>query len=221
MKKGMILLVLLATLSFAGCTESSTSIGDSVDEAANEALLVTEDAEQGNAVEPEIETDSETKPETSTEETLLTNAPTEETKAESGLDADEETKETEMTLYNDDAQSDCHYFKTGLWEVIEGEDITGWYYFSEDGTKCSYHDEDGMGGVSMDYEMQDGTYVFHIGSADDNTHATVTFDGEEDAVIHWENGNSDKIRFVENTKYEDFDTTEGRGDVIDDSFAAQ
>lgn len=83
-------------------------------------------------------------------------------------------------------------FKAGTWtgDAVE-------YTFYEDGKGGeSVSTEDGMG-IAFEYELnEDGSCVFHMGSVDDNTRATVEFADENTATITWENGSSVVLNFL-------------------------
>ena len=83
-------------------------------------------------------------------------------------------------------------FKPGVWK-----NDTVMYVFDADG-KGGRNETlaDGMG-VGFEYELaEDGTCVFHMGSADDNTKATVAFADEDNATITWESGDAIELQFV-------------------------
>ncbi|MBQ0110342.1 MAG: hypothetical protein KBS41_00225 [Oscillospiraceae bacterium] len=102
--------------------------------------------------------------------------------------------------------------KAGLWGVIDGEKVLGYYYFSENGVECSYHNADTKTGIPFDYEVKDDGYVFHLGAADDNTPATAVLkDGDLQLTM---NGKTEILRYIGDMKYEDFNPDEGRGDVV-------
>ena len=94
-------------------------------------------------------------------------------------------------------------FKTGTWACAEGVN----YVFYEDGESGRNVNVADKMGVGFSYELSaDGKCVFHMGSADDNTNATVEFimGGDDTASITWENGDKTVLYFVKEDTSDDF-----------------
>lgn len=84
-------------------------------------------------------------------------------------------------------------FKAGNWD-----NDGNIYTFEADGKSGSIEYADGMGGVPFEYEINaDGSAVFHMGSVDDETKATVKFADENNATITWADGNAVELTFAE------------------------
>lgn len=75
-------------------------------------------------------------------------------------------------------------FKAGVWSVIKEGEEAATYTFTASMTECSYESE--LSGVPFDYEIDGNTYIFHMGSADDESKAKVVFADENNATIIWE-----------------------------------
>ena len=83
-------------------------------------------------------------------------------------------------------------FKSGTWV---GDGVK--YIFGEDGKSGRTMDAADGTGVGFEYELAtDGSCVFHMGSIDDITKATVAFsDGGNTAKITWEDGTGIILEF--------------------------
>ena len=95
-------------------------------------------------------------------------------------------------------------FKTGTWACWEGVN----YVFYGDGISGKNFSVADKMGIGFAYELNpDGSCVFHMGSSDDNTKATVEFmdGGDNTATITWEDGSRIVLMFI--------------SDDISDSFA--
>lgn len=97
-------------------------------------------------------------------------------------------------------------FKKGLWKVVDKETVTGYYYFSENGTECKYRDAEGRGGVPFDYETKEDHYIFHMGSADNNSKVTLKEEssGTETVFLVWEDGREEELVYIDDITYEEF-----------------
>lgn len=83
-------------------------------------------------------------------------------------------------------------FKTGTWD---GDGVK--YIFYEDGANgYNFGTEDGLG-IGFAYEInEDGSSMFHMGGAEDNTPATVKFTDENHATVTWEDGSQLNLKFI-------------------------
>lgn len=94
-------------------------------------------------------------------------------------------------------------FKPGTWASASGVN----YVFYEDGESGrNVNVADGMG-IAFAYEPDtDGNCVFHMGSVDDVTKATVVFAGgsEDRAAITWEDGSCIVLTFVSEDTSDEF-----------------
>lgn len=75
-------------------------------------------------------------------------------------------------------------FKAGVWSVIKDGKEAATYTFTDDMKACSYDTE--QTGLAFDYEIDGNTYIFHMGSVDDNSKAKVVFADENNCTIIWE-----------------------------------
>ncbi len=75
-------------------------------------------------------------------------------------------------------------FKAGVWIASVDGEKTGTYTFTESKTECLYEGE--LSGVPFDYEINGDSYIFHMGSADDNSAAKAVFTDENSCVLTWE-----------------------------------
>ena len=104
-----------------------------------------------------------------------------------------ETGKEEPTTTTTAAEVKATTFKAGNWD-----NDGNIYTFEADGKSGSVEYADGMGGVPFEYEINaDGSAVFHMGSVDDNTPATVKFTDENNATITWEDGKAVELTFAE------------------------
>ena len=87
-------------------------------------------------------------------------------------------------------------FKAGVWAVMENGEETGkTYTFTESKTGCYY--DNGLTGLGFDYEIQGNDYVFHMGSADDNTVANVIFTDDDNCTVAWaDRGVTDTLKYI-------------------------
>ncbi len=87
-------------------------------------------------------------------------------------------------------------FKAGTWIVVEdGGDDAKTYTFTDSMTECSYCS--GLACMPFDYEISGSSYIFHMGSADDNSVVNAVFDGDEDCTLTWEDsGRVETIQYV-------------------------
>ena len=87
-------------------------------------------------------------------------------------------------------------FKAGVWAVIENGEETGkTYTFTDSMTECSF--DNGITAIPFDYQIEGQDYIFHMGSADDNSSANVIFTDEENASIAWaDTGVTDIVKYV-------------------------
>lgn len=103
-------------------------------------------------------------------------------------------------------------FKTGTWATPEGTN----YVFYEDGKGGrTINVADGMG-VGFEYELtDDGACVFHMGSADDETKASVEFieGSDETAAITWADGSRIVLYFVSEDTSDEFADTYVMGEI--------
>ena len=103
-------------------------------------------------------------------------------------------------------------FRTGTWASAEGVN----YVFYEDGKGGrNVSVADGMG-VGFEYELsRNGSCVFHMGSADDMTKATVEFigGGDDTAAITWEDGSRMVLYFVSEDTSDEFADTYVMGEI--------
>lgn len=83
-------------------------------------------------------------------------------------------------------------FQSGTWV---GDGVK--YIFGEDGKSGRTVDAADGTGIGFEYELAaDGSCVFHMGSVDDITKATVRFtDGGNTASITWEDGSGIVLKF--------------------------
>ena len=79
-------------------------------------------------------------------------------------------------------KKDAVLIKKGLWQAEKDGAVLGYYYFSENGAECKYKDAELLGGTPFDYEISGEGYIFHIGSADDNTPVNIKEKSAENAV---------------------------------------
>ena len=97
------------------------------------------------------------------------------------------TEETTETTKATEAKKAITKFKAGQWTsngVV--------YVFDKDGKSGEIIDS-----VGFFYEInKDGSAVFHMGSIDDETKATVKFTDEENATITWKTGGSVKLKYA-------------------------
>ena len=94
------------------------------------------------------------------------------------------------------------HFKTGTWATSEGTNFV-FYENGKDGKTVSVTEQIAL---VFEYELNaDGSGIFHIGSTDDTTKATVAFtDGDRNAVINWEDGTRTELTFVSEDTSDDF-----------------
>ena len=112
---------------------------------------------------------------------------------------------------NEEEPAELALIKKGIWEVVEGETVKGSYYFSENGTECKYHNAEGAGGVPFDYEIAEEKYIFHMGSADNNTEVTVKDASEQELTLVYsgDNAREEKIRFYGDMTYDEYVAQKG------------
>ncbi|MBQ3817068.1 MAG: hypothetical protein II802_02205 [Clostridia bacterium] len=124
-----------------------------------------------------------------------------------------------QTVTTDKADADSSnskqvLFKSGTWASTTGSN----YVFYEDGKGGKIINISENIGIGFEYEVTESGYVFHIGSADDNSTAQVEFseyNGESNnrADIIWEDGKTEVIVFGSDRTDDEF-SYEGRGDLI-------
>ncbi|MBR6701988.1 MAG: hypothetical protein IKI78_02470 [Clostridia bacterium] len=87
-------------------------------------------------------------------------------------------------------------FKAGVWAVIEDGKETGkTYTFTDSMKECAY--DNGLTGIGFDYDIQGEDYVFHMGSADDNTIANVIFTDDENCTVAWaDRGVTETLKYI-------------------------
>lgn len=75
-------------------------------------------------------------------------------------------------------------FKAGVWSVIKDGEEVATYTFTENMKECSY--DSAVSGVPFDYELDGDSYIFHLGSVDDNSKAKAVFTDENNCTLIWE-----------------------------------
>lgn len=118
-------------------------------------------------------------------------------------DAPPAKHEVETEVKGDTETANAVHFKTGTWTSSFGVN----YVFYEDGKSGrNVTVADGMG-IGFTYELdEDGNCVFHMGSADDVTPASVEFfdGGDDTAAITWEDGSRMVLMFVDADTSDEF-----------------
>ena len=75
-------------------------------------------------------------------------------------------------------------FKAGVWAVVENGAETGaTYTFTDSMKECSY--DNGATALGFDYEISGDSYIFHMGSADDNSSVKAVFADDENCTLTW------------------------------------
>ena len=75
-------------------------------------------------------------------------------------------------------------FKAGVWAVVENGSETGKTYTFTDSMKECFYDN-GLTGLGFDYEISGDSYIFHMGSVDDNSEVKAVFTDDENCTLTW------------------------------------
>ena len=75
-------------------------------------------------------------------------------------------------------------FKAGVWSVIKDGEEVATYNFTDTMKECSY--ESAVSEIPFDYEIDGDSYIFHLGSADDNSKAKAVFTDDDSCTLTWE-----------------------------------
>ncbi len=84
----------------------------------------------------------------------------------------------------DEPAAQAKPFKAGVWAIMENGEQAGTYTFTDIMKECSV--QKGEAGTPFDYEIDGDSYIFHIGSVDDNSPAKVVFTDDNNCIITWE-----------------------------------
>ena len=102
-------------------------------------------------------------------------------------------------------------FKAGVWAVVVNGEETSTYVFTDSMKECIYGNE--YTGVPFDYEIEGGSYIFHMGSADDVTKARVEFTDDEHCTIYWDGSGAENVLVYKGTQEETEAETEESTDI--------
>ena len=84
----------------------------------------------------------------------------------------------------------------GVWIASDGKKITGYYNLNNDGTG-SYRNADTEIGLGFNYEKSGSGYVFHMGSADDDSKVSVSVSTETGKrTLKWADGRKEYLTFA-------------------------
>ena len=107
-----------------------------------------------------------------------------------------ETAAAAVTAPPNETVTVSHKFEAGIWEASSSDEHR-YFCFDADTDSGSFRDQENGLGMAFNYEVEDeNTIIFHIGETSDNTRATVTFSGTEQATLTWENGSVEKISYL-------------------------
>ncbi len=84
-------------------------------------------------------------------------------------------------------------FQEGAWQ---GENM--YYFFTKDGSSGSTSSMEDGTGTSFTYDINGNEVIFHMGSVDDSTVATMVQSGESEVELKWADGQTEKLEHVSN-----------------------
>lgn len=110
-------------------------------------------------------------------------------------------------IYNgtESVKFDGKHFTAGVWETAFEGTVTGVYHFNESGNDCKYYVFSEEASIPFDYLINDdGGYIFHLGTPDFDTGATVVFTDSAHASLTWETSETEALTYVGNITIEEY-----------------
>lgn len=150
----------------------------------------TSDTTTETSTETETTT-SETMTETTTEVTTTTETTTETTTTTTTVVETETAPET-----SPEVEEAVQKFEPGIW-WSSNSDGDRYFCFYDGSNSGSFRDQENGVGLSFDYEAEENSdkIVFHIGDVSDNTSVRVNFQDSNTAVLKWENGDTETLKY--------------------------
>ena len=207
LKKCIVLLLFSSMVITASACSKKTSEGNP-EEPMEETEITTSET---TSVIPETTTFSETTTsetttetsdtvdttsETTTETTAVTTSTTEETTTETTTTttvAEVTAPETSPT----ETETVSGKFEAGIWWSTGGDGEERYFCFYNGSDAGSIRDQESGMGLSFEYETTEteNRIIFHMGDNTDNTPVTVNFTDENTAILTWDNGTTETLKY--------------------------